>query len=75
MLGIVKHQTTVGVLEWYDRMIFACSKTINLIRMIRQNDTLWQHSKVSQREILLGKCLFVVTIPSRPFIARIIMYK
>ena len=52
MLGIVKHQTTVGVLKRYNCMVFACSKTINLIRMIRQNYTLRQHSKVSQRNIV-----------------------
>ena len=56
-------------------MVFACSKAINLIRMICQDYAFWQYGKVSQRKILLGKCLFVVTIPSRPIIARIIMYK
>ena len=75
MLGIVEHQTFVGILEWYDSMVFTCSEAINLIRMISQDDSIGQHSKVSQRKILLGKCLFVVTIPSCPIIARIIMYK
>ena len=35
MLEIVKHQTTVGVLEWYDCMIFACSKTDVYKRQIK----------------------------------------
>ncbi len=56
-------------------MVFACNKAINLIRMICQDYAFWQYGKVSQRKILLGKRLFVVTIPSRPIIARIIMYK
>ena len=50
-------------------MVFACSKAINLIRMICQDNAFWQYGKVSQRKILLGKCLFVVTIPSSPIIA------
>lgn len=75
MLGIIEHQTFISFLERYNCMVFACSKAINLIRMICQDNAFWQYGKVSQRKILLGKCLFVVTIPSCPIIARIIMYK
>lgn len=75
MLGIVEVQASIGILEWYNRMIFTSSKAINLIRMICQDNAFWQYGKVSQRKIPLGKCLFVVTIPSCPIIARIIMYK
>ena len=69
MLGIVEHQTFISILERDNSMVFACSKAINLIRMIGQDDAFWQYGKVSQRKILLGKCLFVVTIPSSPIIA------
>ena len=67
--GIVEHQTFISILEWYDCMVFTCRIAINLIRMIGQDDAFWQYGKVSQRKILLGKCLFVVTIPSSPIIA------
>lgn len=69
MLGIIEHQTFISILEWYDCMVFTCRIAINLIRMIGQDDAFWQYGKVSQRKILLGKCLFVVTIPSSPIIA------
>ena len=41
MLGIVEVQASIGILEWYNRMIFTSSKAINLIRMIGQDDTFW----------------------------------
>lgn len=34
MLGIVEHQTFISILKRYNCMVFACSKAINLIRMI-----------------------------------------
>lgn len=75
MLGIIEHQTFISFLERYNCMVFACSKAINLIRMISQDDSIGQHSKVSQRKILLCKRLIVIAIPSCPDITRIIVYK
>ena len=65
MLGIIEHQTFISFLKRYNCMVFACSKAINLIWMIGQDDTFWQYGKVSQRKVFLCKCKvnFFTTLP------------